>query len=178
MTKLTKAQIRDGKNGAELDGLTPAQREAVLKNTPLWFYVLREAELNGGRLKGVGARDRRRDLPPRDGGQHALDRARPRVAPDARPQQHDLPHGRPAAVRLRGQEGAAGAAGLAGGEDEQVAEPRVRAGAGDRRPPAGVDGAVRLGSGSTMPIRTSATIRPPTGPSRSPPARSSASLRM
>jgi hypothetical protein len=28
----------------------------VLENTPLWFYVLREAELNGGRLKGVGAR--------------------------------------------------------------------------------------------------------------------------
>jgi hypothetical protein len=28
----------------------------VLKNTPLWFYVLREAELNGGVLNGVGAR--------------------------------------------------------------------------------------------------------------------------
>jgi hypothetical protein len=26
------------------------------RNTPLWFYILREAELNGGRLKGVGAR--------------------------------------------------------------------------------------------------------------------------
>jgi len=54
--KLTKAQIRDGNNGASLEGLTPAQREAFLKNTPLWFYVLREAELNAGRLKGVGAR--------------------------------------------------------------------------------------------------------------------------
>ena len=56
LTKLTKAQIRDGNNGADLSGLTAAQREAVLKNTPLWFYVLREAELNGGKLSGVGAR--------------------------------------------------------------------------------------------------------------------------
>ena len=28
----------------------------MLAKTPLWFYVLREAELNGGKLKGVGAR--------------------------------------------------------------------------------------------------------------------------
>ncbi len=56
LTKLTKTQIRNGKNGVELDGLTQAQRAAVLKDTPLWFYILREAELNGGRLKGVGAR--------------------------------------------------------------------------------------------------------------------------
>jgi Animal haem peroxidase len=54
--RLTKQQIRDGNNGADLSGLTAAQREAVLKNTPLWFYVLREAELNGGKLSGVGAR--------------------------------------------------------------------------------------------------------------------------
>ncbi len=27
-----------------------------MKDTPLWFYVLREAELNNGKLKGVGAR--------------------------------------------------------------------------------------------------------------------------
>jgi Animal haem peroxidase len=56
LTKLTKPQIRDGNNGAELDGLTQPQREALLKDTPLWFYILREAELNAGRLKGVGAR--------------------------------------------------------------------------------------------------------------------------
>ena len=56
LTKLTKAQIRDGNNGANLGVLTQAQREAVLKDTPLWFYVLREAELNGGKLNGVGAR--------------------------------------------------------------------------------------------------------------------------
>lgn len=56
VTPLTNAQIRDGKNGASLAKLTNAQRAALLKDTPLWFYVLREAELNGGRLKGVGAR--------------------------------------------------------------------------------------------------------------------------
>ena len=56
LTKLTKAQIRDGNNGADLGALTQTQREAFLKDTPLWFYILREAELNNGRLKGVGAR--------------------------------------------------------------------------------------------------------------------------
>ncbi|HYJ67610.1 MAG TPA: heme peroxidase family protein [Nocardioidaceae bacterium] len=56
LTKLTKAQIRDGNKGATLDGFTQGQREAFLQNTPLWFYVLREAELNRGRLNGVGAR--------------------------------------------------------------------------------------------------------------------------
>ena len=56
LTKLTKAQVRDGNNGAVLDALTPTQRETVLTRTPLWFYVLREAELNNGKLKGVGAR--------------------------------------------------------------------------------------------------------------------------
>jgi hypothetical protein len=56
LTKLTNAQIRDGNNGADLGALTQAQRAAVLKDTPLWFYILREAELNAGKLKGVGAR--------------------------------------------------------------------------------------------------------------------------
>ena len=32
------------------------QRDALIADTPLWFYVLREAELNGGRLTGVGGR--------------------------------------------------------------------------------------------------------------------------
>ena len=54
--KLSKAQIRDGKNGVVLVGLNQKQRTALLKDTPLWFYVLREAEFNGGRLRGVGAR--------------------------------------------------------------------------------------------------------------------------
>ena len=54
--KLSKAQIRDGKNGVVLVGLNQKQRTALLKDTPLWFYVLREAEFNGGKLRGVGAR--------------------------------------------------------------------------------------------------------------------------
>ncbi|GAA1940754.1 peroxidase family protein [Nocardioides hwasunensis] len=56
---LTKAQLRDGAGGrssAQLDTLTAAQRDAFLADTPLWFYVLREAELNDGTLSGVGAR--------------------------------------------------------------------------------------------------------------------------
>jgi len=56
VTTLTKAQLRNGRNGAELDGLTKAQRDAFLRDTPLWFYILREAELGGGKLRGVGAR--------------------------------------------------------------------------------------------------------------------------
>jgi hypothetical protein len=55
-TTLTRAQIRDGRGGAELDRLTTAQRDSLLRNTPLWFYILREAELNQGRLKGAGGR--------------------------------------------------------------------------------------------------------------------------
>jgi hypothetical protein len=56
VNKLTHAQIRDGNNGAKLDGLTEQQRLAFLKDTPLWFYVLRESELQRGKLRGVGAR--------------------------------------------------------------------------------------------------------------------------
>ena len=56
VTKLTAQQIRDGNGGATLEDLTQPQRAALLKDTPLWFYILREAELNNGRLKGVGAR--------------------------------------------------------------------------------------------------------------------------
>jgi hypothetical protein len=33
-----------------------AERKELTGNTPLWFYILREAELNGGKLTGVGAR--------------------------------------------------------------------------------------------------------------------------
>ncbi|HMJ03822.1 MAG TPA: heme peroxidase family protein [Conexibacter sp.] len=53
---LTGVQVRDGRGGASLARLTQAQRAALVRDTPLWFYVLREAELNGGRLAGVGAR--------------------------------------------------------------------------------------------------------------------------
>lgn len=53
---LTRSEIVAGRNGARLDHLTPTERDAVVARTPLWFYVLREAETNGGRLRGVGAR--------------------------------------------------------------------------------------------------------------------------
>jgi Animal haem peroxidase len=56
VTKLTAAQIREGKNGASLGSLTNTQRSSVVQTTPLWFYTLREAELNNGKLKGAGAR--------------------------------------------------------------------------------------------------------------------------
>ena len=56
VTALTKPQIRNGSDGAKLGELTQQQREGLAKNTPLWFYVLREAELNDGKLKGAGAR--------------------------------------------------------------------------------------------------------------------------
>jgi hypothetical protein len=56
VTTLTKAQIRNGDGGAKLDNLTPAQRDGLVTNTPLWFYVLREAELNDGKMRGVGGR--------------------------------------------------------------------------------------------------------------------------
>ncbi len=56
VTALTRSQILNGNGGARLDHLTPAERNTVANRTPLWFYILREAELNNGRLKGVGAR--------------------------------------------------------------------------------------------------------------------------
>jgi hypothetical protein len=56
VTTLGRTQIREGNNGASLEELTRTQRDAFLRETPLWFYILREAELNAGRLKGVGAR--------------------------------------------------------------------------------------------------------------------------
>jgi hypothetical protein len=56
ITGLTKPQLRDGSGGATLGTLTASQQDALLRNTPLWFYVLREAELNNGKLRGVGAR--------------------------------------------------------------------------------------------------------------------------
>ena len=56
VTPLTAAQITNGSGGISLGTLTQAQRDAIVANTPLWFYILREAELNGGKLAGVGAR--------------------------------------------------------------------------------------------------------------------------
>ena len=53
---LTAAQIRQGDGGISLAELSKADRDAIVARTPLWFYILREAELNGGVLAGVGAR--------------------------------------------------------------------------------------------------------------------------
>ena len=56
LTALTAKQILDGNKGAKLSGLNANQRAAVVRDTPLWFYVLREAEFNAGRLAAVGGR--------------------------------------------------------------------------------------------------------------------------
>jgi hypothetical protein len=56
ITGLSRAQLRDGSGGATFENLTNAQRDALLTKTPLWFWILREAELNNGKLRGVGGR--------------------------------------------------------------------------------------------------------------------------
>lgn len=57
---LTAAEILTGDGtGANLtaeDRLNQAQQDALVASTPLWFYILREAELNGGKLGAVGGR--------------------------------------------------------------------------------------------------------------------------
>ncbi len=53
---LTSEQILVGDQGATLDSLTDAQKAAVTAATPLWLYVLREAEFNNGLLGPVGGR--------------------------------------------------------------------------------------------------------------------------
>lgn len=55
-TPLTEAQILDGSEGAVLTGLSAEQKAEVSANTPLWLYILREAEWGGGRLGTVGGR--------------------------------------------------------------------------------------------------------------------------
>jgi hypothetical protein len=53
---LTRNQILTGTNGADLSSLSSREKDSLVARTPLWFYILREAETNGGRLRGVGAR--------------------------------------------------------------------------------------------------------------------------
>lgn len=53
---LSRDQILRGDKGAVLDGLTRKQKDALATDTPLWFYILREAELNNGLLGAVGGR--------------------------------------------------------------------------------------------------------------------------
>jgi len=60
--RLTEGEILQGRNGVDFGRLPPAdqltepQKSELVRNTPLWFYVLREAELNGGLLGEVGGR--------------------------------------------------------------------------------------------------------------------------
>jgi len=56
IAELKPEQILDGAAGADLGGLSAEQRDELIGNTPLWFYILREAEIHGGRLTGVGGR--------------------------------------------------------------------------------------------------------------------------
>lgn len=53
---LTAEQILEGNGGASLDALSDDQKSAVSTATPLWFYILREAEFHNGRLGSVGGR--------------------------------------------------------------------------------------------------------------------------
>jgi len=54
--QLTRQQILSGKGGVKLTGLSDAEKDSVVRRTPLWFYILREAETGNGRLRGVGGR--------------------------------------------------------------------------------------------------------------------------
>jgi hypothetical protein len=57
VSPLTADQILTGRRGANLEELTAAERNTLATRTPLWFYVLREAETGpAGRLRGVGGR--------------------------------------------------------------------------------------------------------------------------
>ncbi|MEY2931538.1 MAG: hypothetical protein RL033_2287 [Pseudomonadota bacterium] len=53
---LTESQLIDGAGGAVLSDLSAEEKKALVAHTPLWFYILREAELNNGVLTGVGGR--------------------------------------------------------------------------------------------------------------------------
>jgi hypothetical protein len=53
---LSATEILNGRNGAVLTDLSQAEKDALTAHTPLWFYILREAELQDGRLTGVGGR--------------------------------------------------------------------------------------------------------------------------
>ena len=58
---LTPDQVLSGAGGGatfdtDPDKLSNDQKTFLGEHTPLWFYILREAELNNGRLTGVGGR--------------------------------------------------------------------------------------------------------------------------
>ena len=113
LTALTKTQIRERQQRRRpRHAHRSRSAQALLKDTPLWFYILREAELNGGKLKGVGARIVAETFHRAIEGSSASIVRDPAWRPTLGPDVEHVPHGRPAAVRLRGQEGAAGAARL------------------------------------------------------------------
>ncbi|GAB2848128.1 peroxidase family protein [Lentzea nigeriaca] len=53
---LTAEQILVGNGGAVVDGLSEEQQARLVEATPLWFYILREAEIGNGRMGPVGGR--------------------------------------------------------------------------------------------------------------------------
>lgn len=56
VTPLTQTQIVAGNGGIDLTALDQSLKDELAGNTPLWFYILREAEFNNGQLTGVGGR--------------------------------------------------------------------------------------------------------------------------
>ena len=53
---LSAEEIIEGRGGAALTELNSTEQENLAEHTPLWFYILREAEFNRGQLTGVGGR--------------------------------------------------------------------------------------------------------------------------
>ena len=88
VTTLTKAQILNGKAGPLGLARPRPSTTRSLTNTPLWFYLLREAELNNGKVKGVGGRIVAETFHRAMEGSQHLDRPRPDLAADTRPGQH------------------------------------------------------------------------------------------
>lgn len=56
VTPLTQTQIVAGNGGVDLTAEATGLKDELAGNTPLWFYILREAEFNNGQLTGVGGR--------------------------------------------------------------------------------------------------------------------------
>ncbi|SMD20857.1 peroxidase family protein [Lentzea albidocapillata] len=53
---LTAEQILVGNGGAVVEGLSEEQKAQLVAATPLWFYILREAEVGNGLMGPVGGR--------------------------------------------------------------------------------------------------------------------------
>jgi hypothetical protein len=56
VTALTPAEILTGNGGVDFNGLAAGLVNELTNSTPLWLYILREAEFNNGQLTGVGGR--------------------------------------------------------------------------------------------------------------------------